>query len=50
MTDIELKVNEKAIPLNDLMQEMLENIIKGYIKSAKGIPENLESIEIKIDL
>ncbi|MFO8020740.1 MAG: hypothetical protein R6U96_19105 [Promethearchaeia archaeon] len=50
MSNIELKINNKDIPLNDLMQEMLENLIKGYIKSAKGIPEDIETIEVKLNL
>ncbi|MGV9198498.1 MAG: hypothetical protein ACOC44_14800 [Promethearchaeia archaeon] len=48
MSEIELKINEKKIPLNDLMEEMLENLLKGYIKSAKGIPDKIETIEVKI--
>ena len=45
-----LSVNEKKIPLKDFMQEMLTNIIQGYLKSTKGIPENIENIKIEITL
>jgi hypothetical protein len=49
MTEISLKVNEKEIPLNEQMQEMLTNIILGYLKSAKKIPEDKKTIQIKIE-
>ena len=45
-----LTVNEKQVPLKDFMQEMLTNIILGYLKSAKAVPENIETIEIEIKL
>lgn len=45
-----ISVNEKKIPLKDFMQEMLANIILGYLKSTKGVPENIEKIKIEIDL
>ena len=48
MSLVNLKVNEKEIPLNDLMQKMLTNLILAYIKSAKKIPEEIKSINIKI--
>ena len=48
MSDVNLQVNEKEIPLNDFMQEMLKNLILGYLKSAKEIPENIKNIKIEI--
>jgi len=50
MSDVKLIVNEKKIPLKDFMQEMLTNIILGYLKSTKGIPETVENIKIEINL
>ncbi|MFX1393572.1 MAG: hypothetical protein ACFFAH_08355 [Promethearchaeota archaeon] len=50
MTKVILKTNEKEIPLNDLMQDMLTNIILGYLKTAKQVPENINNISIKIEL
>ena len=50
MPSTKLIVNEKEIPLNDMMETMLHNLIMGYIKSAKGIPEDMKTIEVKIDL
>jgi hypothetical protein len=49
MTTINLKVNEKEIPLNEQMQEMLVNLVLGYLKSAKKIPDEKKSIEIIIE-
>jgi len=46
--EIELEVNGKNIPLNDIMESMLNNIIRGYMKSIKGIPEDIEEININI--
>ena len=50
MTEVILDVNQKQIPLNDFMREMLTNIIIGYLKSAKEIPEDIKSISIEIHL
>ncbi len=48
MVEIKLEVNSEEVPLNDMMQEMLTNLILGYLKSAKGIPEKKKSIKVKI--
>ncbi|MFX0000984.1 MAG: hypothetical protein ACFE9Q_12350 [Candidatus Hodarchaeota archaeon] len=50
MIKVILAVNEKKIPLKDFMQEMLANIIQGYLKTTKGVPENIENIKIEITL
>ena len=50
MTKALISVNEKKIPLKDFMQEMLSNIIIGYLKSTKGVPEKIENIKIEIDI
>jgi len=50
MPDAILTVNKKQVPLKDFMQEMLTNIILGYLKSAKAVPENIEMITIEIKL
>jgi hypothetical protein len=50
MSNIELEINEKELPLNDLMEDMLKNLIQGYLKSAKGIPDEIKTITIKIKL
>jgi hypothetical protein len=48
MAEVNLKVNEKEIPLNEIMESMLKNIILGYLKSMKGIPEDIKTIDITI--
>ena len=50
MSDVKLIVNEKNVPLKDFMQEMLINVILGYLKSTKGIPETIENINIEINM
>ena len=50
MENINLKINEKEIPLNELMKEMLTNLVLGYLKSAKKIPEEIKTIKIEINL
>jgi len=50
MTEGVLKVNEKDVPLNDFMEEMLTNLLLGYLKTAKEIPEDINSIKIEINL
>jgi len=50
MTEVVLKVNEKDVPLNDFMEQMLINLLLGYLKTAKEIPEDINSIKIEINL
>ncbi len=50
MTDVKLEVNDKDIPLNDLMKDILSNIIQGYLKSAKKLPDDIKSIKVNIQL
>ena len=50
MSEVNLKVNDENIPLNDFMEDMLKNLLLGYLNSAKGIPEEVKSINVKIDL
>jgi hypothetical protein len=50
MTDVNLQVNDKEILLNQMMKDMLINLILGYLKSAKKIPDEIKSINIEIQL
>jgi len=50
MSEVNLKVNDEKVPLNDFMEEMLKNLMIGYLKAAKGIPEDIKSINIDIKL
>lgn len=48
MSEITLKVNEAEIPLNEIMESMLVNIIRGYLKAIKGVPDDIKTININI--
>ena len=48
MVDVILKVNDEKVPLNDFMEEMLKNLMLAYLKAAKGIPEDIKSINVEI--
>ena len=50
MSNVNLKVNDKKVPLNDFMEEMLKNLMLGYLKAAKGIPDDIKSILVEIKL
>ncbi|MFX1365407.1 MAG: hypothetical protein ACFFCE_11670 [Promethearchaeota archaeon] len=50
MPKVILEVNEKKIPLKDFMQEMLTNIVLGYLNSTKGVPDDIKDIKININL
>jgi hypothetical protein len=50
MSDVNLKVNDEKVPLNDFMEDMLKNLLLGYLKAAKGIPETIKSINVDINL
>ena len=45
-----LKVNDKIVPLNDMMESMLKNLILGYLNAAKGLPDDIKKINIEIKL
>jgi hypothetical protein len=50
MSEVILKVNDDKVPLNDFMEDMLKNLLLGYLNSAKGIPEEVNSINVEISL
>ncbi|MBY8982061.1 MAG: hypothetical protein KGD57_03870 [Candidatus Lokiarchaeota archaeon] len=50
MTKILLEINEKEIPLNPLMENMLNNLILGYLKCTKKVPKEIKTIKVEIDL
>jgi hypothetical protein len=49
MAEVKLEVNEGEIPLNEIMEAMLKNIVMGYLKSIKGVPEDIKSLHITIN-
>ncbi len=50
MTECKINVNDKEIALNDFMEKILVNLLLGYLKSAKEIPDTISSINIEIKL
>jgi hypothetical protein len=50
MSEVNLEVNDDKVPLNDFMEDMLKNLLLGYLNSAKGIPEEIKSINVQISL
>jgi hypothetical protein len=48
MSEVKLKVNDKDIPLNDFMADMLTHLILGYSKALKGIPDKIKTISLEI--
>jgi hypothetical protein len=45
---IELKVNEKRIPLSEFPEEFMKNTLIGMISTLKGVDENIETIYLKM--
>jgi hypothetical protein len=46
--ETEIWVDGKQLPLNNMMQETLANILSGYTKTLKGTDAAPESIEVKV--
>ena len=43
MSEVNIKVNDENIPLNEFMENMLKHLLLGYLNAAKGIPEDVKS-------
>ena len=50
MTEAKLFVNEKAVPLKEIMQKILTNIIDGFISALDQVPDEKKTINIEIRL
>lgn len=50
MTDVKLLVNDKDIPMNEFIKDILININKGFVSSLKEIPDDITNINIEIEL
>ena len=50
MSDIKLFVNNKEIPLNEFIENIIVNVNLGIVASLKKIPEDRKSIKIEIEL
>ena len=48
MTEVSLNINDKNIPMNEFIEEILKNITKAFVSSLKEIPEDIKTIKIEI--
>jgi molybdopterin-guanine dinucleotide biosynthesis protein B len=46
--EVSLQVNGGEIPLKPFIQNMLKGLIIGFLKSLRGVPEEIRQIEVKI--
>ena len=46
--ETELWIDGKQLPLNQMMQVTLANILDGFSKTLKGADEPVETIEVKV--
>jgi molybdopterin-guanine dinucleotide biosynthesis protein B len=47
-TEVSLWVNEGEITLKPFIQDILKNLILGFLRGLKGVPEEVYQIEVKI--
>ncbi|KKM74018.1 hypothetical protein LCGC14_1404610 [marine sediment metagenome] len=50
MLDVKLLVNEKEIPLKNIMQSILANMVDGFVTALNYVPEVRKTIKIEIKL
>lgn len=50
MLNVKLLVNEKEIPLKNIMQSILANIVDGFVTALNYVPEERKTIKIEIKL
>ena len=50
MSDVKLLVNDKEIPLKEVMKSILTNIIDGFISALNDVPEERNTIKVSIKL
>ena len=46
--ETEIWVDGKQLPLNNMMQETLANVVLGFAKTLKGTDAAPESVEVKV--
>ena len=46
--ETELRLDGKTLPLNNMMQETLANVLLGFSKTLKGTDQAPVSIEVKV--
>lgn len=47
--DMELKVDEEAIPLNGFVERILKNVLEGIVRELHGVDDGWEEIEIELN-
>ncbi len=47
--EVLLKINGEKIEVNEFVAEFLKGAIRGILRSLKGIPEDMEKVEIIIN-
>ena len=50
MSDVKLLVNEKPVPLKEIMQTILANVVDGFVSALNEVPEERKTISIEITL
>ncbi len=48
MQKVKLLVDDKEVPLNEIMSNVLNNIILGFIDVLKGVPEEKKYVNVEI--
>ena len=50
MVEVKILINDKEIPINQFIKDVVINVNMGLVESLKKIPENKKSIKIEIEL
>ncbi len=50
MLNVKLLVNEKEIPLKNIMQSILANMVDGFVTALNYVPKERKTIKIEINL
>lgn len=48
MVVVKIKVNDEEIELNEIMENIVSNIIDGFLEALHGIPDKREKINVDI--
>ncbi len=50
LLDVELKIDNRAIPLNPFVKSVIKNVAVALARSLKGVPKDFRRLEIRISL
>jgi len=48
MENVKLEINDKEIPLNEIMSNVISNIVDGFLDALKNLPEVRKKINLEI--